>query len=49
MTQLDKFLGCIVGLAVGDALGAPLEFLSPHEIREVRGTIGGGWLHLRVA
>lgn len=25
----DKFLGCLVGLAIGDALGMPIEFKSP--------------------
>ncbi len=49
---LDRFQGCLVGLAVGDALGGPLEFLIPAEIRErhggyVRDMVGGGWLHLR--
>ena len=28
----DKFLGCLVGLAIGDALGSPLEFKSRAEI-----------------
>jgi ADP-ribosyl-[dinitrogen reductase] hydrolase len=30
----DRIAGCLVGLAVGDALGAPLEFLSRHEVRK---------------
>jgi len=30
---LDRFRGCLVGGAVGDALGAPVEFLSRAEIR----------------
>ena len=30
----DRIAGCFVGLAVGDALGAPLEFLSRHEVRK---------------
>jgi ADP-ribosyl-[dinitrogen reductase] hydrolase len=38
-------------LAVGDALGATLEFLTPREIRERYGVhrdiVGGGWLRLR--
>ena len=29
----DQIAGCLVGLAVGDALGAPLEFLSRHQVR----------------
>ena len=30
----DRIAGCFVGLAVGDALGAPLEFLSRPEVRK---------------
>jgi ADP-ribosylglycohydrolase len=30
----DRIAGCLVGLAVGDALGAPLEFLGRHEVRK---------------
>src|SRR5208337_4472086 len=30
----DQIAGCLVGLAVGDALGAPLEFLSRREVRK---------------
>lgn len=44
------FVGCLVGLAVGDALGAPLEFMPREEIAatfgEVRDLIGGGWLNV---
>src|ERR1035441_566902 len=32
--QSDQIAGCLVGLAVGDALGAPLEFLSRREVRK---------------
>ncbi len=39
-----------VGLAVGDALGAPVEFMTAAEIRAAHGVhremTGGGWLHL---
>ncbi|MCL1829322.1 MAG: ADP-ribosylglycohydrolase family protein [Oscillospiraceae bacterium] len=47
----DRFLGALLGVAVGDALGAPLEFLSAEEIKkrhggEVRDMIGGGWLNV---
>jgi ADP-ribosyl-[dinitrogen reductase] hydrolase len=40
-----------LGLALGDALGATVEFMTPAEIRAARGVhrdiVGGGWLHLR--
>lgn len=40
-----------LGVAVGDALGAGLEFMTPGEIRTKHGTvreiIGGGWLRLK--
>ncbi|MGO9753824.1 MAG: ADP-ribosylglycohydrolase family protein [Solirubrobacteraceae bacterium] len=49
--MLDRARGALLGLAVGDALGGPLEFLSADEIRAhhgapVRDYIGGGWLAL---
>jgi ADP-ribosyl-[dinitrogen reductase] hydrolase len=47
----DRAIGAYLGLAVGDALGATVEFMTPREIREVHGQhcnlIGGGWLRLR--
>ena len=46
----ERFVGCLVGLAMGDALGAPLEFLSREQIAEtwgeVRDLLGGGWLNV---
>ena len=47
----DRYLGCLIGLACGDALGGPVEFVSraqmdqryPNGLREF---IGGGWLDL---
>ena len=46
----DRFAGCLVGLALGDALGAPLEFLAQDQIAatwgEVRDFLGGGWLNV---
>jgi ADP-ribosyl-[dinitrogen reductase] hydrolase len=40
-----------LGLAVGDALGATTEFMTPGEIRAKYGVHrkirGGGWLHLK--
>jgi ADP-ribosyl-[dinitrogen reductase] hydrolase len=44
-------MGAYIGLAVGDALGATTEFLTPREIKEKYGVhdkiIGGGWLRLK--
>jgi len=43
MRELDRFQGCLLGGAVGDALGYPVEFLSADEIlrRYGRPGIGG--------
>jgi ADP-ribosylglycohydrolase len=38
--MLNRFKGCLLGLAVGDALGAPVEFLSIHKIKEKYGGKG---------
>ena len=42
----DRFRGALLGLAVGDALGAPAEFLTPGQVRERWGVldemVGGG-------
>lgn len=47
----SRALGAYLGLAVGDALGATVEFLTPNEIRhqygELRDIVGGGWLKLK--
>ena len=46
MTYRDRARGCLLGLAAGDALGAPAENLSPAEIRRRWGRLteieGGG-------
>lgn len=48
--RLDRYEGAMLGVAVGDALGAPLEFMDAGAIRSrhgiVREMIGGGWLHV---
>lgn len=48
---LDRFQGCLVGLAAGDALGGPVEGCTPGEIAARYGRltemVGGGWLGLR--
>lgn len=47
----ERALGAYFGLAVGDALGATVEFLTKSEIAAKYGThvrmIGGGWLKLK--
>ncbi len=40
MPDADKFSGCLLGGAVGDALGAAVEFMSLDEIRNVFGPDG---------
>lgn len=47
----DKIAGALYGVAVGDALGGPLEFMTAEQIAQRHGLvtemIGGGWLSLR--
>lgn len=48
----DRIRGALFGVACGDALGGPLEFMTPKGIKhtyggEVREMVGGGWLNLR--
>lgn len=48
---VGKGIAAYLGLAIGDALGATVEFLTPNEIRhqhgEHRDITGGGWLRLK--
>lgn len=47
----DRALAAFLGLAIGDALGAAVEFMTPREIAAEHGVlrdiVGGGWLHLK--
>jgi ADP-ribosyl-[dinitrogen reductase] hydrolase len=47
----DRARAAFLGAAVGDALGATVEFMTPGEIRASLGVhreiVGGGWLHLK--
>jgi len=51
MTGHDRALGAFLGFAIGDALGATVEFMTAGEIAAQYGVhkkvIGGGWLRLR--
>ncbi len=51
MKNIDKYRGCLIGGAVGDALGYPVEFMSAFSIREKYGERGitGYELHDGVA
>jgi ADP-ribosylglycohydrolase len=42
MPRLDRYRGCLVGLAVGDALGTTLEFQAPGTFRPLKDMLGGG-------
>lgn len=48
--ELDRARGALYGVAVGDALGATLEFMDREEIARsygvLRDMVGGGWLSL---
>lgn len=48
---MERAQGAYVGLAVGDALGASVEFMTPREIQAQYGVhnriVGGGWLKLQ--
>lgn len=48
---LPRMQAAMLGLALGDALGATVEFMTPGEIRKEHGIhreiVGGGWLHLK--
>lgn len=42
MLQKDRFNGCFIGLAAGDALGTTVEFSSPGAFEPVTDIVGGG-------
>jgi len=42
MEQIERFRGCFLGLAVGDALGTTLEFSIPGTFRPLTRMVGGG-------
>jgi ADP-ribosylglycohydrolase len=42
MTEMDRFRGALLGLAVGDALGTTLEFKPPGTFTPITDMIGGG-------
>ncbi len=46
MTLSDRFRGCLIGLAVGDAVGTALEFKKRGSFEPITDMIGGGPFHL---
>ena len=46
--SLDRAMGCLAGLAVGDALGTTLEFMAPGTFKPLTDMTGGGPFHLKV-
>ncbi len=42
ITTLDRFRGCLLGLAAGDALGTTLEFKPPGTFEPIDDIVGGG-------
>ncbi|MBV6712495.1 ADP-ribosylglycohydrolase family protein [Paenibacillus chitinolyticus] len=44
---LDRFHGCLAGLAAGDALGTAVEFSRPGTFKPLRDMVGGGVFGLR--
>ena len=47
ITTQDRFRGCLVGLAVGDAVGTTLEFRKPGTFEPISDMVGGGPFGLR--
>lgn len=46
-TARDRFRGCLVGLAAGDALGTTLEFKAPGSFDPIDDMVGGGPFRLK--
>jgi ADP-ribosylglycohydrolase len=47
MTTLDRYRGCLLGLATGDALGTTLEFEQPGSFEPLTDMVGGGPFNLK--
>jgi ADP-ribosyl-[dinitrogen reductase] hydrolase len=43
----DRFRGCLLGLAVGDAVGTTLEFKAPGSFKPIHDMVGGGPFRLK--
>lgn len=47
MTTLERYRGCLLGLAAGDALGTTLEFQMPGSFKPITDIVGGGPFNLK--
>jgi ADP-ribosylglycohydrolase len=47
MTTLDRYRGCLLGMAAGDALGTTLEFTRPGQFEPLTDMVGGGPFDLK--
>lgn len=47
MELLDRYQGCLLGLAVGDAVGTTLEFKSKGSFKPINDMVGGGPFNLK--
>jgi ADP-ribosyl-[dinitrogen reductase] hydrolase len=47
MTTLERYRGCLLGLAAGDALGTTLEFQMPGSFKPITDIVGGGPFDLK--
>ncbi len=47
ITTADRFRGCLLGLAAGDALGTTLEFAQPGSFQPINDMVGGGPFRLK--
>lgn len=45
--RLRRYKGCLIGLAIGDALGVAVESLSIRQFKPITGILGGGRLNLK--
>lgn len=44
--QIERYRGCLLGMAAGDALGTTLEFQPPGSFEPIEKMVGGGSFHL---
>ena len=47
MHEIERYRGCLLGLAVGDAVGTTLEFNAPGTFRPIDDMVGGGPFRLK--